>query len=96
MKSADGQDIMLNTDFSQLFDKSMQLISTVLSKATLIYEDKIIIENAFSIVIGILLFKKELYPKFESFTSKAAGVATTEQLVLTGLLSSEEKVRLDV
>ena len=63
---------MLNTDFSQLFDKSLQLIATVLSKSSLIYEDKIVIENVLSIVVGILLFKKELYPKFEAFTMDAA------------------------
>ena len=32
MKSPEGQEIMLNTDFSQLFDKSLQLVSTVLAK----------------------------------------------------------------
>ena len=95
MKSAEGQEIMLNTDFSQLFEKSLQLIATVLSKSSLIYEDKIVIENALSIVVGILLFKKELYPKFEAFTMEAAKVASAEQLVLTGLLNQEEKVRQD-
>jgi len=94
MKSPEGQQIMLDTDFSQLLDKVMMLIATVLSKSVLNYEDKIIIENAVSIVVGILLFKKELYPKFEGFTS-TVGVATAEQLVLVGLLNQEEKVRID-
>ena len=72
----------------------MQLLVTACSKQSLIYEDKLIIENALSIMTGTLLYKPELYPKFESFTSQAE-VKSAEQLVLTGLLSHEEKVRQD-
>jgi len=45
---------------------------TVLSKSTLIYEDKLIVENAMSIMVGILLFKQELYQKFQNYTSAGA------------------------
>lgn len=86
MNSAEGQEIMLDTNFEQLFDRVMQLLVTACSKQSLIYEDKLIIENALSIMTGTLLYKPELYPKFESFTSQAE-VKSAEQLVLTGLLS---------
>jgi len=60
---------MLNSNFEQLFDKLMQLLATIMSKATLILEDKIIIESALAIVVGILLFRNDVYARFISFTS---------------------------
>lgn len=94
MKSAAGQEIMLTTDFAQLLDKTMQLITSVLSKSVLIFEDKLIIQNALSILAGILLYRKELYSKFVGFKSSGS-ISDCEQLVLAGLLSNEEKVRID-
>jgi len=61
MSSPDGQAIILETDFEQLFNKVLSLLATILSKTTLILEDKIIIENSLSIMVGILLFKKDVY-----------------------------------
>lgn len=95
MGSPEGQDIMLNTDFDKLFDKALALIATLLSKSSLILEDKIIIENALSLVLGILLFKKDVYAKFVGFTCANGQIRNAEELVLAGLLSSEEKVRID-
>ena len=45
--------------------------------------------------IGITMFKPELYAKFVNFQSAGNPIANTEQLVLAGLLCSEEKVRSD-
>ena len=57
MRSVDGQDVMLSTDFNQLFDKLLEILAAMLSKTSLILEDKIIIENTLAILVGILLFK---------------------------------------
>ena len=61
MSSPEGQSIILETDFEQLFNKVLSLLAIILSKTTLIVEDKIIIENSLSIMVGILLFKKDIY-----------------------------------
>ena len=67
MGSPEGQDIMLNTDFEQLLAKTLELLTTIISKTSLILEDKIIIENAISIMMGTMLFKKELFANFLGF-----------------------------
>ena len=56
MSSPEGQSIILETDFEQLFNKVLSLLAIILSKTTLIVEDKIIIENSLSIIIGIIFF----------------------------------------
>ena len=61
MSSPEGQSIILETDFEQLFNKVLSLLAIILYKTTLIVEDKIIIENSLSIMVGILLFKKDIY-----------------------------------
>ena len=72
----------------------LQLLSATLTKSFLILEDKIIVENALSILVGTLLFKAEIYPKFTNFKSES-GIRDAEQLILTGLFNDEEKVRID-
>lgn len=94
MKTPEGQEVMLSSNFEQLFDKLMQLLATIMSKSTLILEDKIIIESALAIVVGILLFRNDVYARFIGFTSESA-VKNTEQIALAGLLCVEEKVRID-
>ena len=86
---------MLNTDFEQLFDKVLNVLATTLVKDQLIIEDKLIIENSLAIIVGILLFRKELYAKFVGFSRNDGSIANAEELVLAGLLCSEEKVRTD-
>lgn len=68
MQSPEGQAVILDTDFEQLFDKVISIIATVLSKATMILEDKLIIGNALSLVVGMLLYKRELYARFIAFS----------------------------
>ena len=60
---------MLSTNFDQLFDKLLELLSVMLSKTNMIFEDKIIIENTLSILVGTLMFKKDCYSKFIGFQS---------------------------
>ena len=67
MGSPEGQDIMLNTDFEQLLAKTLELLTTIISKSSLILEDKIIIENSISIMMGAMLYKKELFANFIGF-----------------------------
>ena len=69
MQGPEGMDIMLNTDFEQLLTKVMNVLAMTLVKDTLIIEDKLIIENSMAIIVGILLFRRELYAKFVGFTS---------------------------
>ena len=74
MQSPEGMDIMLNTDFEQLFDKVMNVLAMTLVKDSLIIEDKLIIENSMAIVVGILLFRKELYAKFVGFNRNDSAI----------------------
>lgn len=67
MRQPEGTEIMLSTNFDQLFDKILDLLSVMLSKTSMIFEDKIVIENALSIIVGILMFKKNYYTKFTEF-----------------------------
>ena len=67
----------------------------MLSKGRLILEDKIVIENALSLFVGIVLFKRENYGRFTGFQNAGSDVSNAEQLVLAGLLCAEEKVRSD-
>lgn len=85
MKSSEGQEVMLNTDFEKLFDKVMQILATVLAKPSLIFEDKIVVENALSILVGILLFRKNIYTRFIGFTAQGK-IQNAEQLCIAGLL----------
>lgn len=85
MKSTEGQEVMLNTDFEKLFDKVMQILATILAKPGLIFEDKILIENALSILVGILLYRKNIYTRFISFSAQGE-IQNAEQLCLAGLL----------
>ena len=72
MQSPEGMDIMLNTDFEQLLNKVMNVLAVTLVKESLIIEDKLIIENSMAIIVGILLFKRELYERFVGFSHDSA------------------------
>ena len=58
---------MLNTDFAKLMDKILEILAATLSKPSLVFEDRDIVENALSIMVGTVLYKKELYEKFVGF-----------------------------
>ena len=85
----------METKFGDLLDKMLSILTVTVSKTSLILEDKIIIENALSIVVGILIYDKTLYPRFVSFNNDASSIKNTESLILLGLLSDEDKVRSD-
>lgn len=73
----------------------LEILAMTISKSHLIIEDKIIIENALSILVGILIYNKTLYSNFVSFENAAGSINNTEQLILAGLLCDEDKVRSD-
>lgn len=95
MSSPEGQAVVLDTDFDQLLSKVLSIMTTILSKSTLIFEDKLILENSLALLVGILLYKRELYPKFSTFKMADGPIKSAEDLAFTGLLCSEEKVRID-
>ena len=70
---------MQSTDFGQLFDKLLQIVATSLTKANLILEDKIIIQNAVSMMIGIAMSDPVHYTKLINFQAAAGSpIANSE------------------
>lgn len=94
MKSPEGQEIVLDTDFKILFDKVLSIMAASLAKSRQIFEDKIIIQNCLEIIVGITLYQKSIFERFVNFQSEGQ-IKGTEDLILEGLLCSEEKVRVD-
>lgn len=78
MTSPEGQEIILDTKFDALLDKMLEILTVTVSKSSLILEDKMIIENALSIVVGILMYDKTLYSRFVNFTNAASPINSTE------------------
>lgn len=72
--------------------KILTLISQVLAKDQMIFEDKLIVENALSLFVGCLLHKTELINDFYAFSSP--NLDSCETFVLSGLLyTPQEKIR---
>ena len=61
MKSPEGQQIIIETDFDQLFAKVMSTLGAVMTSPNMILEEKLIVENCLSIILGCLMFKKDLW-----------------------------------
>jgi hypothetical protein len=60
----------------------------------MIFEDKLIIENALSLFVGCVMHKPELFNEFLSFRTDS--VSSSDNFILQGLLFCEqEKVRED-
>lgn len=68
----------MDTKFDELLEKMLQILTVTVSKTSLILEDKIIIENALSIVVGIMIYNKSLYPRFVEFKNASSSIDTTE------------------
>jgi hypothetical protein len=62
--------IISNIEYKSLLQKILTLISQVLAKKHMIFEDKLIVENALSLLVGCLLHKPELLNDLYSFTSE--------------------------
>ena len=60
----------------------------------MIFEDKLIIENALSLWVGCVLHRNELFNEFYSFSDNNSKINNCETLILSGLLFCPyEKVR---
>lgn len=70
----------------------MSIASQILTKKVMILEDKLIIENALSLIVGSIMHKHELLQTLYDF--KTEQMPSFEEFVLTGLLyTPQEKVR---
>jgi hypothetical protein len=72
----------------------LTVISQILLKRQMILEDKLIIENAMSLLVGCILHKNELLNSFYDFSSASSDVNSADDFILAGLLfCSQEKMR---
>jgi hypothetical protein len=97
LKDAAGLELLLSTDFESLQAKLMQTIARIITNDQQTMEEKQIVENAMSLWIGILTYKKELFKSFSAYEGDAnSSIKNAEDLVMTGLLyCKEEKIRED-
>lgn len=87
-----GENIISQIDYQLLTNKIMTIIAQILGKPLMIMEDKLIIENALSLLVGCILHKNELLNSLYAFTSSS--IPSFEDFVLEGLLlCKQEKVR---
>jgi hypothetical protein len=60
----------------------------------MIFEDKLIIENALSLWVGCVQYRKELLTEFYEFKQESGSIFNCQQLILSGLLyCNHERVR---
>jgi hypothetical protein len=78
-----GEQIISSIDYKQLQQKILNSISQILQRASnkqsMIFEEKLIVENALSLLVGCALHKNELFVDFLQ-------TADHDQFVLRGLL----------
>lgn len=88
-----GMEILLSTNYNRLQTKILSLVFTILQQECLSLEEKIIVENAIAVWVGITLYKPELFEEFKAFRSEAS---TAEDFIMRGLiLCQEDKIRQD-
>ena len=87
-----GEEIISHIDYKALMHKILNIISQIFIKKGMIFEDKLIIENALSLLVGCILHKTELLADLYSF--KTDIISSCDEFVLHGLLfCQEEKIR---
>lgn len=70
----------------------LSVSSQILTKKHMVLEDKLIIENALSLIVGCIMHKNELLHTLYDYTSPQ--IPSFEEFILTGLLyNPQEKVR---
>ena len=93
IKGAPSAEILYNTDFEEVVKKMLDLIANVLLKKEFILEDKLIVENCLSILLGSILYQSELFKHFTHFKGQGS-IKNAQDLILQGLLKCpEEKIR---
>lgn len=64
-----GMEILLSTNYARLQQKILTLVFKILLQSEISLEDKIIVENAISVWVGICLYRSESFDEFLSFKS---------------------------
>ena len=95
MAESFGAEILAETDFSELCNKLLTVVSSIVKRKQYTLADKIIVENSMALWIGCVLYNPELFNEFIQWNSK--NLDTPENnFVLSGLLfCPEEKIRMD-
>lgn len=78
-----GFEVIDSIDYSSLQKKIVEVTQTILSKEAMIFEDKLILENALNLWTGCLLHRSEL---FKEFTELKDDSSNSDKLLLSGLL----------
>jgi hypothetical protein len=82
-----GEEIIETIDYKLLQAKILRTIEQILLKKELIFEDKLIIENALSLWVGCVLHKNELFNEFYEFNGvDGSSIRTCDDFILNGLL----------
>ena len=63
-----GLEIVESVDYSALQQKALCVTSQVLKKKKLIFEDKLIVDNALNLWVGCLLHRDDLFHEFVGST----------------------------
>jgi hypothetical protein len=75
---------MLDTiDFQRIQKKTLELVHRILDKKTLVFEDKLVVENALILWLSCLTYHHEL---FNSFISESINEESAERFILKGIL----------
>lgn len=88
-----GMEILLTANYQRLLQKILALIFNIVKQSEISLEDKIIVENAVSVWVGICLYKQELFNEFVKFKSEES---TAHDFILSGLVfCPEDKIKTD-
>ena len=79
-----GIEIVELVDYSALQRQILQVATQVLKKEKLIFEDKLIVENALNLWVGCLLHRSDLFQEF--IEPNDYSNIKADEFILTGLL----------
>jgi len=92
MEGPFGVRIIEQIDYKLVVQRILTIISQIIKKPQMILEDKLIIENALSLLVSCILHKNALLEIFYGFSSES--FKELGDLLLAGLLlCPQEKVR---
>jgi hypothetical protein len=78
-----GIELVESVDYSKLQRKVLSITSEVLKKPVLVFEDKLIVDNALNLWVGCLLHRADL---FNEFIKPSDSQVQPNEFLLTGLL----------
>lgn len=81
IKGAPSAEILYETDFELVVKKMLEFIANVLAKKEFILEDKLIVENCLTILLGSILYQPELFGHLTSFKGQGS-IADAQDLIL--------------